>query len=221
MGRAIASLFVSAVLLAVPVTAHAATVTIGTGVGNVFSAADYSIEQGDSVTFDNADDRPHNVKSFSLFGGGFLFESETVGPGGSGTVDGVEYLVSGTYPFFCSLHPGMEADLTVGPGGAAWDRPLVDARILPARKRVLVRRGILRIEFRSESAVPALRFEVHSGNRRIGSGTGDLAAGSAKVIAISLPKSFRRRISSQRAIRIAVRGTVPYGSLSGTTRTFR
>ncbi len=221
MPRLLTSLIASAALVAVPATAHAATSTIGTGVGNVFSADDYSIDQGDSVTFSNTDDRPHNVMSFSLFDGGFLFKSETVRPGASGPVDGVEYLTSGTYAFFCSLHPGMEADLIVDSGGGAWSRPVVEARLLPTRKRVLGSRGTLRIELRSGTTVPALGFEVHSGNRRIGAGSSELVAGTAKVITISLPRSFRRRISSLRVIRIAVRGSVPYGIFSGSTRTFR
>jgi plastocyanin len=196
MPRLLTSLIASAALIAVPATTHAATSTIGTGVGNVFSAVDYSIDQGDSVTFSNTDDRPHNVMSFSLFGGGFLFESETVRPGASGPVDGVEYVTSGTYAFFCSLHPGMEADLIVGPGGGAWSRPAVEARLLPARKRSLGRRGTLRIELRSTTTVPALGFEVHSGNRRIGAGSSGLVAGTCP----SSPSPFcSHRFASSRS----------------------
>jgi plastocyanin len=221
MARLVALLATSVALAVMPAMAHAATATIGTGVGNTFSASDFAIDQGDSVIFSNTDDRPHNIKSFSLFGGGFLFDSETLGQGVSGPVDGVEYLASGTYPFFCSLHPGMEADLTVGPGGTARSRPSVVAAILPARKRALARKGILRIALRSEEAVPMLSFEILSNNRRIGSGSEDLAAGTTKVVAIPLPRSLRRKISSIRAIRIRVRGSLPYGIFSGATRTFR
>lgn len=221
INRIVGVLAATFALAAVPGSAYAGSSTIGTSAGNEFSAASFSISQGDSVIFSNTDDRPHNLNSLSLFKGNFLFGTNTLAPGTSQSVGGIEYLTSGSYRFFCSLHPGMEADLIVGPGGAPSMRPLAVATLIPGRKRVLVRKGLLRFELRSEVEVPGLEFQIASGNRRILSGSTDLVAGVTKLISVSLPSSFRRRIAELRVARIVVRGSVPYGTFSASSRTFR
>lgn len=221
MYRALGILATVFALAALWGTAYASSSTVGTGAGNAFSADAFPISQGDSVIFSNTDDRPHNLNSLSLFKGNFLFGTSTLAPGTSQSVGGVEYLSSGTYRFFCSLHPGMEADLIVGPGGAPSMRPLVMGTLIPGRKRVLARKGLLRFELRSAVAVPGLEFDLISGNRRILSGSADLAAGVSEVISVSLPRPFRQKIASLRSTRISVRGSVPFGTFSGSTRTFK
>lgn len=209
-------------LLVIPSTpSKAATSTIETGSANTFSALSYSIDQGDSVVFTNADGQRHNVKSTSLFEGDFLFGTGTVQPGSSGPVGGVEYLDTGSYPFFCAFHPGMEATLIVGPSGSPLERPRVSTRILTSRKKFLARKGFLRVELVSAVSVPSLNVRVVRASRELAEVSADLTANTAKVIEVRLPTSFRRRLAGMKAVRIGIRGSVPYGTFESAERSFR
>jgi plastocyanin len=222
MRRAISGLAGLLLFIMIPSTpSEAATSTIATGSGNTFSALSYSIDQGDSVVFSNTDGQRHNVKSTSLFEGDFLFGTSTVQPGSSGPVEGVEFLATGSYPFFCAFHPGMEASLIVGPGGSPLERPRVSTRILTYRKRFLVRKGYLRIELTSAVSVPSLSLRVVRASRELAEVSADLTANTARVIEVRLPASFRRRLASMKVVRIGIRGSVPYGTFESAERNFR
>lgn len=89
------------------------------------------IEEGEGVTYANADVAPHNfvaeetflpakkaskVKWCSAYERGKcpLFWSPTITTGQSTDVLGLEYVKSGErYAFFCSVHPGMKGTLIV------------------------------------------------------------------------------------------------------------
>jgi plastocyanin len=88
----------------------------------MFDAMSYTIDQGEALSFLNADAAspgPHNVTASSNGPDGKpFFASKTIAHGETAPVDGARQLVTGTYPFICSVHPFMQADLVVTDKGA-------------------------------------------------------------------------------------------------------
>jgi plastocyanin len=107
-------LAIAVVVLLLGATAAWADETITTRPTNAFTSSVTTIDQGEKVTLTNYDVSGHDVVSQKTGDDGkSLFRSELVGPGQSGPVVGTEYLTTGTYPFFCSIHPGMRGNLAV------------------------------------------------------------------------------------------------------------
>jgi plastocyanin len=72
-----------------------------------FSFSDTTVAPGGQVTVANADGSPHTVTA-----DGGEFDSGEVDAGGNATFQAPGQ--TGTYPFFCQIHPGMTGTLTVG-----------------------------------------------------------------------------------------------------------
>jgi plastocyanin len=84
----------------------------GTGNGATVAIRDFTFAAsiaapGAAVTVANADGVPHTVTAT-----GGEFDSGDVPGGGAGTFQAPD--ASGTYEFFCEIHPGMTGTLTVG-----------------------------------------------------------------------------------------------------------
>ena len=93
--------------------------------GNRFDAATYTMDQGEKLTFRNVDPFVrHDVASVAPGEvKGHLFASDTIGQGTS-FVEGSQYLTTGEYPFFCSIHEAdMRAKLVVTSMGTPAQRP--------------------------------------------------------------------------------------------------
>jgi len=90
-----------------------------------FTTPNVTMAQGEKLTFQNNDATVmHNVTSTDNGSDGKpLFHSATIGPGSS-FVDGSQYLTSGSYHFYCTLHPQtMTGTLTVSTAGTPVPRP--------------------------------------------------------------------------------------------------
>lgn len=71
----------------------------------VFNPADIQAKVGQTVTFTNKDTAPHNAA---------LDDRSCVTPNLlKGRSAGLTFSASGTYPFHCSVHPGMKGRITV------------------------------------------------------------------------------------------------------------
>jgi plastocyanin len=115
-----------AVTLLAPATA-VADETIYATTGTRYAAEEYTIDQGEPLHFRNEDlsGPSHDVASTAngSVRGSFLFASEIVGPGKTSFVEGSQYLTTGSYDFFCSIHPSMKGRLIVTSAGAPKPRP--------------------------------------------------------------------------------------------------
>ena len=80
--------------------------------GNNFDKPTYYSDQGDLVQYEHTGGSPHNVVSTQFSGGERLFESATISSGTT-PVNGTQLLAPGTYPFVCTIHAGMDAELVV------------------------------------------------------------------------------------------------------------
>lgn len=82
-----------------------------------FDAMSYTIDQGEALSFLNADAAspgPHDVTADGMGADGKpLFQSKTVPHGEEVPVTGGQQLKTGSYPFHCSVHSFMTATLTV------------------------------------------------------------------------------------------------------------
>jgi plastocyanin len=90
----------------VTVAAENATVTID---HHAFAPAALTINAGTTVTWKNADDSPHTVRS----------RSQTFASGALDTGDSFSqtFATPGVYQYFCSLHPFMVGEIVVKPAG--------------------------------------------------------------------------------------------------------
>jgi amicyanin len=89
-------------------TAAAASVDI---MGFAYSPANLTIAVGDTVTWTNHDTAPHNVV---ISDGPVKFTSPTLETGDTYTYT---FTVAGTYDYYCSIHPDMQASVTVEGSG--------------------------------------------------------------------------------------------------------
>jgi plastocyanin len=119
---AVVALAVVALSLTVPTALGDAQVTAV--FRDQYGSSTYTIDQGQSVTFANSDVDSHNVTATATGPDGSpLFQSATIGASQSAAVSGTQYLTSGSYAFYCTVHPFMKATLTVTSAGAPAPRP--------------------------------------------------------------------------------------------------
>ena len=143
-----------------------------------FATSTTTIDQGEKVTLRNIDIAGHDVTSHDHGDDGKpLFASSLVNPGGSGPVAGTEYLTTGSYHFFCSVHPGMEATLEVTSAGTPAERPKtegVGVKVLSKDLDRVIESGRLKLQVSSRAGVVQVGARAE---RRKGS----IALGSKKV----------------------------------------
>lgn len=89
-----------------------------------FSPPDLMITVGDTVTWTNTDDVPHNVVSTD---GPASFASDTLAKGATFSYT---FTTPGTYKYVCTFHPGMSASVTAMQMAAPPPAP-ADAATLP------------------------------------------------------------------------------------------
>ena len=104
----LACLLAAVVLFSSAVRAEDATAKID---NFTFAPARLTVKAGTTVTWRNEDDIPHTVTSVTQ-----LFKSRALDTDDSFSFTFTE---SGTYEYFCSLHPRMTATIVVEPGNAA------------------------------------------------------------------------------------------------------
>ncbi|MCX5061983.1 plastocyanin/azurin family copper-binding protein [Streptomyces sp. NBC_00461] len=111
-------ILLAAVFVAGPVTvlpapaAQAATTHQVVMSGYAFAPRSLTITAGDTVTWSNQDQAPHDVKTTS---GPAPIHSPMLNKGGSWSHT---FTAAGTYGYLCTVHPGMTAQLVVEPAAA-------------------------------------------------------------------------------------------------------
>ena len=145
---------------------------------NQFVADVTTIDQGEKVTLRNLDLAGHDVTSVDTGDDGKpLFASALVDPASSGPVAGTEYLTTGTYPFVCSIHQGMEATLAVTSEGTPAERPQAEGvavKILSRDLDRVIESGRLKLRVSSREGV--VQVGARAERRR-----NSIALGSKKV----------------------------------------
>jgi plastocyanin len=189
-----------------------------------------TIDQGEKVTLSNIDIAGHDV--FSRQRGPDdkpLFSSDLVAPGESGPVNGTEFLVTGTYPFYCTVHPGMEATLEVTSAGTPVERPdapEVEVKVASGDLQRVVRDGKLRLRVTSTKATVQLAVRAKAGRSSIALGTKTVRFRSAaeRIVTLRLSDSARDALRGRRSAKVTATATASAAgreARSTSTRTLR
>jgi plastocyanin len=182
---------------------------------NMFSSATTTIDQGEKVTFQNLDVAAHNVVAEDTGEDGkALFRSEDVPGGSSGPVVGTEYLVTGTYPFICTLHPGMEATLEVTSAGTPVPRPQpgVTVKVASGNLQRVVNKGKLKLRIKSAKATLTIGARAKKGKSSIALGSKKVNwdGGSGKV-KLKLSEAARDALDKRKSATVIATVTADHG----------
>lgn len=191
-----------------------------TPTGDRFSSSTFTIDQGEATIFRNTDlTFSHNVVANATEGGKPLFESEIIDAGKSGPVRGTEFLVTGSYPFRCTLHPGMDATLVVTSAGTPQPKPGTPGDTTPATGKVAIadstvravrKRNALKVRATTSEA-SKFAFTAKSGPKTIAKGAANVT--DPKTVSLRLTSAGRRLVS--RAGRLKVKVTARITDAAG------
>ena len=214
-----------------------ATITAGP-LPNMYAAKDATIDQGQSVTFQNSDQTAfHDVTSDQNGSDGkALFSSETIEGGKTSPVVGVEFLTTGDYAFHCSVHTFMTGTLHVtangtprprtpenpAPNPADTEPPDASVTILDSRiSGVLEHRGL---RIRVKAGEPA-RFKLlaKSGKTKVALGT--ITSKGTRTAKLDLTKSGKKLLFHASTVKLkltaAVNDAADNKSTASATKTLR
>ena len=234
--RAVAAV-VAVACLVFAATALAGEITTAP-TGDRFSSSTFTIDQGEKTTFRNTDlTVSHDVVSNGTEGGKPLFKSEIVPAGSSGPVEGTEFLVTGSYPFRCTLHPGMTATLNVTSNGTPQPKPgtppspTSPGDTTPAEGKVAIadrtvaavrKRKALKVRARTNEEAK-FAFTAKSGRTVIARGTTTVT--DSKTVSLRLTRAGRRLVARARSLKVKVTAkvtdTVGNSSSASASRTLR
>ncbi|MGH2837619.1 MAG: cupredoxin domain-containing protein [Thermoleophilaceae bacterium] len=182
---------------------------------NSFGQAVTTIDQGEKVTFRNSDIAGHDVTAAKTGDDGKpLFRSELISPGASGPVKGTEYLTSGTYPFICTIHPGMEATLEVTSAGTPVPRPQpgVTVKVVSRDLQRVVDSGKLKLKVRSSKASLTVGARATAGKSSIALGSKKLKwDGGEDLVKLKLSDSARKALSKKKSAKLIATVTADHG----------
>ncbi len=85
-----------------------------------------TVAAGDTITWTNQDDAPHTVTSS---GGPATLDSPQLDKGQSWSYT---FTRTGTYNYYCAVHPDMKASVTVAPSPPATTAPVAAGAVAPA-----------------------------------------------------------------------------------------
>ena len=217
--KAGAALALAGLFFAAPALGDA-TITAGP-VPNTFATTEATIDQGQSVTFQNSDRSAiHDVTSDQNGSDGqALFKSDTIDPGKTAPVNGVEFLTTGDYKFHCSVHPFMTGTLHVTANGTPkprtpdnpapnpTDTTPPDARVTILDSRisgVLEHRG-LRVRVKTDE--PArFRLTTTSGKTRVALGT--ISSKGTRTAKLSLTKKGKQLLFKASKVKLKLTARV-------------
>lgn len=222
-GRAILGLAAIVLVAVGAAQALAAAETITSSpVCCTFSKPSFTIDQGEVATYQNPGGSSHNVTATANGPDrAELFRSDTI-PSGQAPVPGTQYLSQGTYPFVCTIHPGMAANLVVTGNGTPIPRPDVELKVLSGKLQKVVASRKLKVRVSADSASEDVSLTARKGARKLGSKAGiDLAAGTSRAIKLRLTSAARKALDDLDKAKVKVSATVPFGSPAAAKRTLR
>jgi plastocyanin len=194
--------------------AFGATETITSSPGCcTFSKPTFTMDPGQVAAFQNLDGVSHNVTaSGNGPDGAALFRSETIDTG-QAPVNGTQYLSPGSYPFVCTIHPGMAANLAVSGNGTPVARPDIEVKVLSSKLHRVVSSSKLKVRVSAPTASDDVSVTARKGARKLGSKPNlDLAAGASRIVKLSLTSAGKNVLEDLGSAKVKVTGTVPFGS---------
>jgi plastocyanin len=184
---------------------------------NSFSLASYTMDQGDRPMLQNIGVNQHNATASGLGPDGKpLFTSPTVGPGIT-TLNGTQYLTTGSYAFICSIHPDtMIAALNVSANGTPVARPTLALKVIGKDIGTAIKRG-LRVRLDLSAKSDDLGLEAKLGKTTISKKEGISEAQGTSFVQLKLNKAGKAKLRDREKARVTVTGTLPFGTPGTTT----
>jgi plastocyanin len=185
-------------------------------VDNSYPGGTFTMDQGELLQLQNTGPvNDHDVWS-RLDGpdGKKLFISPDIHPGATTTVAGTQYLTTGTYQFFCNLHPfEMSGTLSVGPAGAPAARPDIEVTVVGSKLDKVASKGKLPVKVQALTRSDDVSLELKLGKAVLASKSNlDLAAGQTQKITLKLSKAGKSKLAAKSKATVKLTGTVPFGS---------
>jgi len=195
----------AALVVAPAATALAAgSAQIAAGPGNTFVTSSVEVDQGGHVTFANRDVTAHDVTARDRAPDGSpLFRSALVAAGGEAPVDGVQYLTSGSYAFYCSVHPQMTGTLRITTAGTPEPRPGGGGGTADTTALRVSMSGGSRLRAVVTSDKPAA-FGVFAlrGRRALARGRGRLEQAGRATVRLRLTAAGRSALRRSKSVRV-------------------
>jgi plastocyanin len=175
--------------------------------------APYNTDQGVVVQFQDAGGT-HNVTARQTGPDGkALFRSATIS-GGTAGVDGSQYLTTGDYQFFCSVHPTtMSGTLHVTGAGTALARPQISLVVISRKLATVAKKGKLQVNVGALTTSDDISVEAKLGKTSLGKAdVSHLANGQKQTVTVKLNKAAKNKLKGKKKATITVVGTVAFGS---------
>ena len=237
-------------LAAMPASAYADQ-TILAAPPTQYVAGDISISQGEKVSFTNLDTAIHDVTAKAVGADGKpVFGSAYTNPLGSQSVAGTEYLTTGSYQYYCSIHPYMTGTITVTssgtpaprPGGgpapsqppssspapgsasAASGAPTLHVTVLDAKLAAVRKRGALRVAVSADQPA-TVGVSARSGRTVVAAGTARISQPGSGTVALKLTTAGARLVKRAHTLTVSVSaratGSAAGASTAATSKTLR
>lgn len=191
----------------------------------IFVGSPFQQPQGDVATFTNpsGSSAPHNVYASGRGpDGGPLFFSETIYPDSDTPVPGTQYLGSGSYPFVCTLHPGMAGTLQVTGSGSPVARPLARVSLPSQRLGAVIRKGAIHVVLESTTSLDGVTVTIRVGKRAIAFARAiTLTAGSRKAITAKLFPQGKGLLKGKKSVTVSATSSVAFGKPSTSRKVLR
>lgn len=192
-----------------------------------FASGPWSQDLGEIANFNNpaGADAPHNVTANDKGpDGGPLFRSDSIVAGTTVPVKGTQYLKTGSYGFFCTIHgPSMNGRLAVEPGkGSVVPRPAIKVTIPNQSLNKVRNSGKLKVKVKATTKSSGISLKAKKGSKTLATSSGlKLSAGAGKTVKLKLKSSGRKAIRKGKKVKVSVKGSVSFGKPSDAKRTLR
>jgi plastocyanin len=178
-----------------------------------------TMDQGERLTFRNLDTDVHDVTAKDKLQGKPLFSTPIIDTGSEVFVDDSQYLTTGSYDFFCSVHPFMTGTLKVSSAGTPVPRPPGPRpshdRTAPSVKLKLAKSRISRLRRKrklsvkvtvNEAATIKLTATTLKSGRKVtlGKKTVKFTGARSRNVKIKLTRKGRRALKAGRKARVTV-----------------
>jgi plastocyanin len=201
-------LVTASVLLAAGLAFGAAPI-IGDGT-NHYSSANYTIDQGEVAQLQVTGSSHNATANQNGPDKKALFRSLTISGGTTG-VNGTQFLGTGDYTFFCTIHPStMQATLHVTGNGTPQARPHADLSLKSKKLSKAVKKGLL-VQVTTNTKIDDVSLTAKLGKATIGKATVSLASGT-QVELVKLSKAGKSKLRGRSTAKVTVTADIPFGS---------
>jgi hypothetical protein len=172
----------------------------------------FTMDQGDRPTFTDGGANQHNVTARQDGPDGkVLFSTPTLNGGQSATLDGTQYLTTGSYTFFCTIHPTqMQATLVVSGNGTPQARPSASLTVRTKTISKALKKGLL-VSVNASTAVSGATLTAKLGKATIGKTGASLTSGT-QTKKLKLSKAGKSKLRKKSSAKVTVTADIPFGA---------